>query len=75
MEILKSIWGNAFDQSICGIVVVKNDVGRVRAFLGSKDRYSTETVDENHIAKCGNELTVGTLEGIIELLKGDSDGR
>ena len=75
MKILKSVWGNAFDRSICGIVVIKNDTGKVRAFLGSKDHYSTETVDENHIAKCGNELTVGTLEEIIKLLKGDSDGR
>lgn len=69
MEILKSIWGNAFDQSVCGIVVARNNVGRVRAFLGSKDHYSTENVDENHIARCGNELTVETLEEIIKLLK------
>lgn len=71
MEILHSVWGNAFDQSICGIVVVKNDVGRVRAFLGSKERVTTEVVDANHIARCGNELTVETLEEIIKLVKGE----
>lgn len=68
-RIIDSIWGNSFDGTLCGIVIVENDMGKRRAFFGSKNHPTTENNDAEYIAKCGNELTVGELIRLAAILE------
>lgn len=68
-KIIDSIWGNSFDGTLCGIVIVENDIGRRRAFLGSKEHPTTESNDAEYIAKCGNELTTNELMRLAAILE------
>lgn len=68
-KIINSIWGNSFDGSLSGIVIVEDDMGKRRAFLGSKHDATTEEVDAKYIAEWGNEMRVDDLLRLIELLE------
>ena len=68
-KIIDSIWGNSFDGTLCGIAIVENNIGKRRAFFGSKEHPTTESNDAEYIAKCGNELTINELMRIIAILE------
>lgn len=68
-KVVDSIWGNSFDNTLCGIVIIENDAGKRRAFFGSKECPTTEKKDAEHIAKCGNELTAGELIRLATMLE------
>lgn len=69
-KIIHSIWGNSIDKSVAAIVICRNDVGKLRAFFGSREQSSNyEEQDARYIADWGNELTVAKLKEIIEELE------
>lgn len=68
-RVIDSIWGNSFDGTLCGIVIVENDMGKRRAFFGSKEHSTTEDDDAEHIARCGNELTANGLMRLVAILE------
>lgn len=68
-RVIDSIWGNSFDGTLCGIVIVENDMGKRRAFFGSKEHPTTENGDAEYIAKCGNELTASGLMRLVAILE------
>lgn len=72
-KIIDSIWGNSLDGSLSGIVIVEDDIGKRRAFLGSKQDATTEEVDAEYIAGWGNELRVDDLMRLMTLLEKRDD--
>lgn len=68
-QIIDTIWGNSFDGSLCGIVIVENDMGERSAFIGSKRHVSSELGDAEYIARWGNKLTVSELMRLVSILE------
>lgn len=68
-RIIDSVWITSLDLVGCiGIVVIENDTGDRKAYVGWGDGYSEER-DAERIARDGGKITAEILEHVVDLLR------
>jgi len=70
MKIIETIWFNSMGFPCVGIVIIENNVGKRKAYLGIGQGHNEE-YDKKMIAENGSPVMPETLESILKKLKGD----